>query len=128
MRILLDTHIFIWAFQNPKLLLASALELMDNPDSELFLSIASIWEMQIKITIGKMIFEESLSEIIEFQQRVNNVQILLIEPRHIYELSNLPMHHRDPFDRLLLAQSNVEKMPLLSADAVFERYDTQILR
>ncbi len=128
MNLLLDTHIFLWAFREPHLLSKSALRLMDDPANNLFLSIASIWETQIKADIGKLKFEQPFPEILNFQQRVNNLQILSIEPRHIYALGDLPMHHRDPFDRLLLAQSNVEKMPILSADAVFNRYDAQILR
>ena len=100
---------------------------MDDSANNLFLSVASIWEIQIKADIGKLKFEQPFSEILAFQQRENNLQILPIEPRHIYGLSDLPMHHKDPFDRLLIAQSNVEKMPILSADAVFERYDAQIL-
>ena len=128
MKILLDTHIFIWAFREPHLLSASARNYLDNPDNLLFLSIASAREIQIQIDIGKLEFEEPLLEIIEFQRRVNNVQLLPIELRHINGLSRLPLHHRDPFDRLLLAQSNVEAMPLLSADAVFDAYDAQILR
>ena len=102
MRILTDTHIFIWSFQEP--------------------------ERLFKLDINKFELDRPLSEIIELERRVNNIQILPIEPRHIYALSDLPMHHRDPFDRLLIAQSNSEKMPLLSADAVFDRYQVQILR
>lgn len=128
MKILLDTHIFLWAFQNPHLLSPTALELMNDPKNELFLSIASVWEIQIKMDVGKMKFEQPLAEIIEFQQRVNNIQILPIELRHIYALSDLPMHRRDPFDRLLIAQSNAEQMPILSADAIFDQYNAQILR
>ncbi len=128
MKTLLDTHIFLWAFQNPHLLSPTALALMNDSSNELFLSIASIWEIQIKMDIGKMKFEQPLPEIIEFQQRVNSIQILPIELRHIYALGDLPLHHRDPFDRLLIAQSNVEKMPILSADGVFDRYSAQILR
>ena len=120
MNILLDTHIFLWAFRKPHLLSKSALNL--------FLSVASIWEIQIKADIGKLKFEQPFSEILAFQQRENNLQILPIEPRHIYALSNLPMHHRAPFDRLLIAQSNIEAMPILSADAAFDRYEAQILR
>ena len=128
MKILLDTHIFIWAFREPHLLSASARNHLDNPNNLLFLSVVSAWEIQIKVDVGKLEFEEPLLKIIEFQRRVNNLQLLPIELRHISGLSRLPLHHRDPFDRLLLAQSNVEAMPLLSADAVFDAYNAQILR
>lgn len=128
MRILLDTHIFIGAFREPHLLSRSARQYLDDPDNSLFLSVASAWEIQIKVDIGKLEFEEPIRDIIEFQQRVNGLQLLPIELLHLNGLSQLPMHHRDPFDRLLLAQSNVEAMPLLSADTVFDAYDAQILR
>lgn len=128
MRTLIDTQIFIWSLQERHKLSDSAASLLDNPGNQIFLSLASIWEIQIKMDIGKFELSQNLSETIALQQRENNLQLLPIEPRHIYALSNLPMHHRDPFDRLLLAQSDVEKMPILSADAVFDQYDAQILR
>ena len=89
---------------------------------------ASIWEIQIKLDINKFELNRPLSEIIALERHENNLQILPIEAHHIYGLSALPMFHRDPFDRLLLAQSIREAMPILSADAVFDRYDAQILR
>lgn len=89
---------------------------------------ASVWEIQIKVDIKKLALPLPLSDLIALQRRTNNIQLLPIELRHIYALSDLPMHHRDPFDRLLIAQSNVEKMPILSADGVFDLYNAQTLR
>ncbi len=128
MKILSDTHIFIWFSQDSAQLSRSAHDLLKNPANEIFLSIASVWEIQIKLDIKKLALPLPLPDLITLQQRVNNIQILPIEPRHIYALSDLPMHHRDPFDRLLIAQSVTEAMPILTADAVFDRYDAQILR
>ena len=128
MRTLIDTHIFIWFSQNSSQLSRSAHDLLKNPAHEIFLSMASIWEIQIKLDIQKLALPLPLVDLIALQRQTNNLQILPIEPRHIYGLSDLPMHHRDPFDRLLIAQSNAEAMPLLSADAIFDRYDAQILR
>ena len=84
--------------------------------------------MQIKIGIGKLILSKPLLEVVARQQRVNNIQLLPIELSHINKLGALPMHHRDPFDRLLIAQSLAEAMPILTADAVFDLYPAQILR
>ncbi len=128
MRFLIDTHIFIWLFEKSDRLSRSANALLTDANNEIFLSMASIWEMQIKLDIKKIELDRPLSEIVALERRENNLQILPIELRHIYALSALPMHHRDPFDRLLLAQSNVETMPILSADAVFDRYGAKILR
>lgn len=128
MSFLIDTHIFIWFFENSNRLSVSASALLKDPDNEIFLSMASVWEIQIKLDIKKFELDRPLSEIIALERQRNKIQLLPIEPRHIYALSALPMHHKDPFDRLLLAQSNSEKMPILSADAIFDRYDAQILR
>lgn len=92
------------------------------------MSLASVWEIQTKTDIGKLSLGEPLMDIIALEQRVNNLQLLPIELSHINALSGLPLHHRDPFDRLLIAQSLTEAMPILSADAVFELYPAQILR
>ena len=128
MKILVDTHIFIWFSQDLNQLSRSASALLRNPDNEIFLSMASVWEIQIKVDIQKLALPIPLLDLIALQRQTNDLQILPIELRHIYALSALPMHHRDPFDRLLIAQSLAEQMPILSADAVFERYDAQILR
>lgn len=90
---------------------------MSNPMNRLFLSIASIWEIQIKITIGKLKFQAKFSDIIAEQQKINGFQILPVKPSHVFYLENLPLHHKDPFDRLLISQAIVENMTLVSADA-----------
>ena len=128
MKILLDTHIFIWLHEAPQQLSQSATRLLQDLNNELFFSMASAWEIQIKVNLGKLSLSNHIFDMVTTQQRVNNLQLLPIELRHISGLSRLPLHHRDPFDRLLLAQSNVDAMPLLSADAVFDAYDAQILR
>lgn len=86
---------------------------------------ASVWELQIKSQLGKLNLSSSLPNFIETQQRVNNLQLLPIELTHIYALEALPSNHRDPFDRILIAQAIVEKMPLLSIDVVFDAYPVQ---
>jgi PIN domain nuclease of toxin-antitoxin system len=93
----------------------------------LFLSIASIWEIQIKIQIGKFNFKDSLADVVAEQQKKNGLQILPINLSHILELENLPFHHKDPFDRLLIAQANVENMTLISSDPKFSAYSVNLL-
>jgi PIN domain nuclease of toxin-antitoxin system len=120
--LLLDTHVFIWWTISPNRLSVKASELISNSNNALFLSLVSIWEMQIKIQLGKLRFDFPLAELIQRQQEVNHLNLLSIEPTHIYNLSGLPNHHRDPFDRLLIAQSIAEKIHLISIDKVFDEY------
>ncbi|MEH1768899.1 MAG: type II toxin-antitoxin system VapC family toxin [Nostoc sp.] len=122
MRLLLDTHALVWIILEPEKLSQRATNLFFDRDYEIFLSIVSIWEIQIKVQLGKLHFDLPLSELIESQQQVNDLQLLSITTEHIYALEKLPNHHRDPFDRLLIAQAMTEQMPLLSVDAVFDRY------
>lgn len=121
MKILLDTHIFIWWNGNLQLLPVAARSFCENPDNTLVLSLASVWEMQIKAQLGKLTFNQPLPQIIRSQQLNNGLELLAIQPEHIYALQNLPAHHRDPFDRMLIAQANVEGIPLLSADSLFKQ-------
>ena len=127
MNILLDTHVLIWLAMEPQNLSQQAKTILSNPNNTLFLSLVSIWEMQIKIQIGKLTLNVSLKKVIESQQQVNGLQILPIELAHIFALEVLPNHHRDPFDRLLLAQALVAQIPILSIDAIFEQYPVQRL-
>lgn len=122
MRLLLDTHALIWIILEPEKLSERVTSLFFDREHEIFLSIVSIWEMQIKLQLGKLNFNLPLSELIESQQQVNDLQLLSITIIHIYALENLLNHHRDPFDRLLIAQAMTEQMPLLSVDAVFDQY------
>lgn len=127
MRILLDTHMFIWWNGHLDLLSPAARAFCEDQENTLVVSLVSIWEMQIKSQLGKLTFNQPLPEVIQSQQRDNSVELLPITVAHIYALQNLPAHHRDPFDRLLIAQSNVEKMPLLTIDPVFRTYKVVLL-
>lgn len=126
MKLLLDTHAFIWWSDEPEKLSEKVLESCQNDENSLILSIASIWEMQIKIQLGKMRLKHSLRYLIENQQNINNLQILPVTINHIYMLENLPMHHRDPFDRLLICQAMEERLVLVSKDSVFSGYPVSI--
>ena len=122
MNLLLDTHVFIWWTISPNRLSEKASELIANPQNILFLSLVSIWEMQIKTQLGKLSFDLPLADLITRQQEVNDLYLLPIELTHIYNLASLPNHHRDPFDRLLMAQALIENINLISIDKVFDKY------
>ncbi len=123
MKVLLDTHTFIWPDTAPEKLSKSALEYCENENNSLYLSVASVWEMQIKNQLGKLNFKIPIAEMIHIQQQDNDLKILDINLPHIYQLKVLPLHRNDPFDRLLLSQSAIENMPLISADEKFKYYD-----
>ncbi|MBR8835797.1 MAG: type II toxin-antitoxin system VapC family toxin [Stigonema ocellatum SAG 48.90 = DSM 106950] len=127
MKLLLDTHVLIWSAGTPEKLSQRVRDLLIDTSNSIVLSIASIWEMQIKIQLGKLRLNSSLINLIESQQRTNNLQLLPIELDHIWALANLSDHHRDPFDRLLIAQSIVEQMPILSVDSALDAYQIQRL-
>jgi PIN domain nuclease of toxin-antitoxin system len=127
MNILLDTHVFIWSTANPERLSQTVTNLLTDTSNIWMLSIASVWEMQIKLQLGKLKLNSTLPTLIDNQQRVNNLQILPIELAHIYALNNLSNHHKDPFDRILIAQAIVEQIAIMSIDEVFDNYPIQRL-
>lgn len=114
------------AAEPERLSLRLAASIIDRQNS-LFLSLASIWEIQIKVALGKLDLKGDLATILDIQVEENSIQLLSIDLKHIYALSNLPPHHRDPFDRLLIAQSQVEKMTLGTVDSAFDRYEIDSL-
>ena len=127
MRLLLDTHAFIWMFDKPERLSPKAHALLADGSNELILSVVSVWEMQIKIQLGKLKFTVPLRELVESQKQTNGVQILPVELEHALALDALPAHHKDPFDRLLVAQANVEDASLVSRDPLFSSYPVKLL-
>ena len=125
MKLLLDTHVLIWSAGNPEKLSDLVTSLLNDTSNSWVISIASIWEIQIKIQTGKLTLDLPLHELIETEQQSNDLQLLPIELSHIYALKNLPNHHRDPFDRIIITQAIVEKMPLISIDTVFDSYPVE---
>ncbi len=126
MRFLLDTHTFIWWTGEPDKLSARVLELLQNPEHSFFLSLVSVWEMQIKVQLGKLTLELPLPDLIAAQLEQNSFELLPIRLEHILRLSALEPHHKDPFDRLLIVQAQTETMTLLSRDPVFGSYDVDV--
>jgi PIN domain nuclease of toxin-antitoxin system len=126
MKLLLDTHVFIWWSGEPDKLSEKVLDACENRANRLILSIISIWEMQIKMQLGKLKLKRSLKDLVENQQNINNLQILPVSPNHIFMLDNLPMHHSDPFDRLLISQAIEENLALVSKDQAFTDYAVKL--
>src|SRR4051794_22431266 len=105
MKLLLDTHIFIWWADQPEKLSPAALCALEDEANELLLSVASVWEMQIKIQLGKLKLSLPLKELVKNQQETNDLTVSPIALMHVLTLDALPFHHKDPFDRLVIAQS-----------------------
>jgi PIN domain nuclease of toxin-antitoxin system len=127
MNLLLDTHIFLWLNDMPEKLSPAALAACQDESNSLYLSLVSAWEIQIKQQLGKLELSESLQTLISTQQQQNGLQLLPIELEHIEALNLLPAVHRDPFDRLLIAQSIKQQMHIVSADQVFTAYPVNLI-
>ena len=125
--LLFDTHSFIWWADKPSKLSRAAVAALENESNRLFVSDASIWEMQIKVQLGKMKLKMPLGNLIESQKRDNEVEILPITTDHILALDNLPFYHKDPFDRMLIAQSIAENFAIVTVDPEFAEYSANLL-
>ncbi|MDA1106836.1 MAG: type II toxin-antitoxin system VapC family toxin [Proteobacteria bacterium] len=122
MRLLLDTHTFLWWVEDAPALSKKARQAVANPDNECLLSLVSCWEMAIKLRLGKLKLANRIERFIPEQLSVNGFRQLEIDFRHVARVATMPFHHRDPFDRLLAAQAKEEKLAIVSADAVFQKY------
>jgi PIN domain nuclease of toxin-antitoxin system len=121
-RLLLDTHAFLWFITNDPKLSSTAQGLIADPNNEILVSPASYWETAIKVSIGKYPLSVPYKIFIMRGIDGNGFKILAIEPGHTAILTTMPFHHRDPFDRLLVAQAQVENISIVSNDAVLDRY------
>ena len=127
MRILIDTHVFIWWTSDSQKLSFTVYNLLTSPKTQVIFSVVSIWEMQIKLSLGKLQLKTALPELVEDEVKQNKIELLPLDLSHIYALSNLPNHHRDPFDRLLIAQAKSEALVIISIDEKFDGYDIERL-
>jgi PIN domain nuclease of toxin-antitoxin system len=127
MKLLLDTHIFIWWADQPEKLSPAALSALEDETNELLLSVASIWEMQIKIQLGKLKLSLPLKELVKNQQETNDLTVSPVALTHVLALDALPFHHKDPFDRLLIAQGILEGLTVVTADSQFSAYSVKLL-
>ncbi|MBY0232394.1 MAG: type II toxin-antitoxin system VapC family toxin [Gemmataceae bacterium] len=121
MKLLLDTHTLIWADSDPGKLSAAAAAAIRDPANEVLISVASVWEMVIKAQIGKLALRLPLADIIA-EQQANGMSILPATLPHVFAVETLPMHHRDPFDRLLVAQAMIEGAALVTTDPLLAPY------
>ena len=121
-RVMLDTHIFLWWNQEPTLLSPTVQTILSDPNSQLILSVVVLWEIQIKVQTKKLTINYPLPELARINERDSRVEVLPVTASHILALDNLPFLHKDPFDRLLIAQTLVEGATLLTADASIAAY------
>ena len=122
MRFLLDTHAFIWFTNGDKQLSEKAREVIEPIErSEVFFSVASLWEIAIKVNVGKLFLNKEYSTIIS-ELQINNFELLPIKFEHTLIVSSLPLHHRDPFDRILIAQAQEENLTIITKDKNFSLY------
>ena len=126
MDLLLDTHALIWFDLIPEKLSTAALDALMNEGNTLYVSVASLWEMQIKQQLGKLSLDNGVEGTLKKQQQFNDVRLLPVKPRHIYSLQELEGHHRDPFDRMLIAQARTEDLTLVTADKHIHSYSNQV--
>jgi len=127
MRLLLDTHVFLWWIMDDQQLPARVRALMADGENELFLSAASCWEIAIKTGIGKITLPSHPDAFIADQMTANAVQGLPITASHALQVFHLPTHHRDPFDRMIVSQSQLENMPVITSDKLFHKYKVKTL-
>ena len=127
MKLLLDTHTFIWWDSQPQRLSQQILNMCQDPENELLVSVASLWEMQIKLQLGKLELNKPLAELVSGQQEINKIDILDVKLEHILAFAKLPPHHKDPFDRLLIAQTDIEEAILVSKDQIFTEYEVKLV-
>ncbi|MFO7918472.1 MAG: type II toxin-antitoxin system VapC family toxin [Anaerolineae bacterium] len=122
MRLLLDTHSFLWFIAGSNKISMAARGLIEDRANDPLLSMASLWEMAIKVSIGKLRLAEPFERLIPEQMNMNGVGLLNIQMDHVSRVVQLPFHHRDPFDRLLIAQAQIEDIPIVGADRTFDAY------
>jgi PIN domain nuclease of toxin-antitoxin system len=123
MRVLLDTHAFLWWIDDSPQLSDRARATIAEGSNDLFLSAASGWEIAIKAQLGKIRVQGEFDAFMAAQLHQNNISVLSIQLAHALHVASLPLLHRDPFDRLLVAQGRLEDMPILTADPLMQQYD-----
>ena len=127
MRLLLDTHAFLWWVEGTPPVGRRARTALANPDNEVLVSLASCWELAIKLSLGKLRLAHRLDRFIPEQLRLNGFSLLEVRLVHVVRVADLPFRHRDPFDRLLVSQALEENLTIVSADRVFRRYGVAVM-
>jgi PIN domain nuclease of toxin-antitoxin system len=120
--VLIDTHTFLYFLLDHRRLSATASSLLDNDQNFVFLSVASLWELAIKVRIGRLQLGRPFGDFMQRYVYSGGFQLLPIDPSHVEMIARLPMHHRDPSDRMLVAQALVESLPIVSVDPALDLY------
>lgn len=127
MNLLLDTQVWLWSLAEPERLNQLARTILTDKQNQLYLSAASVWEIVIKAALGKLPLPEVPVTYVPSRMAAQGIQALSITHAHALQVFSLPAHHRDPFDRIIIAQSQVENLPLLTADPMFQAYNVAII-
>ena len=127
MKLLLDTHTLIWFLEGNKRLSSWAREAIESNENECWVSLASLWEMSIKAARGRLEVRRPIPRLIQEHLEGNDIQLLHVNGEHLEALIKLPYHHKDPFDRLIIAQAAVESLTLVSCDGQFKAYPVELL-
>ncbi len=128
MKALLDTHVFIWAISEARRLSPRVRQIIEDPENEVLVSAASAWEMAIKVSTGKLKIGGPAAVLVQRKLVEHRMTLLPIQLSHLEALEKLPLHHRDPFDRLLVAQAIDEEATLITVDAQLRRYKVKTIR
>jgi PIN domain nuclease of toxin-antitoxin system len=126
MQYLLDTHVLIWWITSDHRLSSKAEAMIKSHRNTLFWSVASTWEISIKHSLGRLVFEEPPEDLLPSELNRNHIEILPIMNEHAFRAGQQPEHHRDPFDRMLVAQAQVESLGIISNDRQLRRYDVDV--
>ena len=127
MDVLVDTHVFLWFMLDEMRLSQKVKKIVRNPSNSLVFSAAVGWEIVIKVQTGKLVLPDLPSRYVPARVAQFGMRNLPIDLRHVLLVESLPLYHRDPFDRLLAAQSQAESLPILTSDPVFKKYDVEVI-
>ncbi len=125
MKVLIDTHVLLWGIQDAGKVSVRVRELL--PAADVWISVVSLWEIMTKVQIGKLVLPDPVGDYLAEKLKMNGVSILPLTFSHVRRLSGIPLHHRDPFDRILIAQSMEENLPLVTSDTAFEQYSVRTI-
>ena len=127
MKLLLDTHALLWFIGNDPQLSATACQSIENPEHQKFVSAASLWEIAVKLSLGKVKLPCPFGEVFPQQLEINGFELLSISCAQLNQVVTLPFHHRDPFDRLLIAQAKADDLTIVTRDPEFPKYSAKVL-
>jgi PIN domain nuclease of toxin-antitoxin system len=125
MKVLIDTHVLLWGLQGEEKFSRRVQKLL--PNSDVWISVASLWEIMTKVQVGKLTLPTPVGDYLSARLKANGVRILPLTFDHVKRVEELPLHHRDPFDRMLIAQALEENVPVITGDPLFPQYPVQVI-